>query len=529
MRARVALLAAAVTALAGCGTVVAARTQAHQARAAAWHAARHPRSDRRREHRRRHAHRRRHRPHDVPPPAAGDWPQFDYDAQRSGVGPASTGITAANLGALKLRTVALPGIADSSAIVLAGVAVAGHARDVIALTTSYGRTLAIDAETGQKLWEFTPSDIGSYQGSPQFTTATPTADPDRQYVYAATPDGLIHKLAAATGAQVTTGGWPARVTLLPSKEKLATPPSIDGSALIVTTDGYIGDAPPYQGHVVRIDRATGKVEAVWNSLCSNVHHLLSPASGCPVSDSAIWGRGGAVIERSGNILVATGNGAPSSTASFNGTTNWSDSVLELSPGLRLLHNWTPTDQLHLTRDDLDLGSTAPALLPGGYAVQGGKAGVFSLLDLARLDGTTGPAGPRTGGEVQTIAEPGSSELLTQPAVWTSGGRTYVFAADDSGTAAYLFSAAHRLSVAWQDSAPGTSPVIGGGLLYVYDESDGAIVVRSPTTGRRLASLPVGGGHWNSPIVVGGRIILPTGDANSHGTSGALAIYHLPGD
>jgi hypothetical protein len=64
---------------------------------------------------------------------------------------------------------------------------------------------------------------------------------------------------------------------------------------------------------------------------------------------------------------------------------------------------------------------------------------------------------------------------------------------------------------------------------VYDESDGAIVVRSPTTGAQLASLAVGGGHWNSPIVVGGRIILPTGDANSHGTSGVLDIYHLPGD
>jgi hypothetical protein len=47
-------------------------------------------------------------------------------------------------------------------------------------------------------------------------------------------------------------------------------------------------------------------------------------------------------------------------------------VLELSPnGLKLLH-WTPADQLKLTQDDLDLGSTSPALLPGNLAVQGGR-------------------------------------------------------------------------------------------------------------------------------------------------------------
>ena len=65
---------------------------------------------------------------------------------------------------------------------------------MIVVTTSYGRTLAIDARTGAKLWQFTPSDIGSYAGSAQFTTASPTADPDHRDVYAATPDGEIHKL-----------------------------------------------------------------------------------------------------------------------------------------------------------------------------------------------------------------------------------------------------------------------------------------------------------------------------------------------
>src|SRR5205085_7659841 len=103
--------------------------------------------------------------------------------------------------------------------------------------------------------------------------------------------------------------------------------------------GYLGDAPQYQGHVVMIDRTSGQITAVWNSLCSNRHHLIDPPSSCPASDSAIWARAGAVIEPgTGRILIATGNGP------FNGFTNWGDSVLELAPDAsRLLQNWTPKD------------------------------------------------------------------------------------------------------------------------------------------------------------------------------------------
>jgi outer membrane protein assembly factor BamB len=459
--------------------------------------------------------------------SSGSWPQFGYSDERANEGPADSGLTAQNLGRLTRRTVGLPAVADSSAIELAGIPVKGRVRDVIVVTTSYGRTLAVDARTGAKLWEFTPASINSYAGSAQFTTASPTADPDRRYVYVATPGGEIHKLVLATGREVRSGRWPARVTLDPTHEKLASPPSIDGSHLIVVTGGYIGDIPPYQGHVVEISRATGQIQAVFNSLCSNVRHLMQPKS-CPVSDSAIWGRAGAVVERDGNILVATSNGESSETTTFNGRTNWSDSVLELSPNrLKLLHNWTPTDQLHLTQDDLDLGSTSPALLPGDLAVQGGKSGVLSLLNLQKLDGTSGSAGPRTGGELQTLAAPGNTDVFSQPAVAKIGGTTYVFVTTAGGTAAYRLTR-RRLHRVWQNSTPGTSPIIAGGLLYVYDEKHGALIVRTPTTGRQLASLPAGEGHWNSPIVVGGRIILPTGDANDRASSGVLDIYHLPG-
>jgi hypothetical protein len=84
-------------------------------------------------------------------------------------------------------------------------------------------------------------------------------------------------------------------------------------------------------------------------------------------------------------------------------------------------------------------------------------------------------------------------------------------------------------VAWSNGTSGTSPVVAGGLLYIYDESSGVLNVRSPTSGRALASLPAGGGHWSSPIVVSGRIVLPVGGSTSDDAGrGIVYIYHLRG-
>lgn len=453
----------------------------------------------------------------------GDWTRFDYDAHRSGVGPGDTGITAANLGRLRRTVVRIDGVADSSSVELHAVRVRGRKRDIAIVTTTYGRTIAIDLRTARKTWEFTPPHIRAYQGSPQITTASPVTDPDLEFVYAASPDCLIHKLRVSNGHQLRSGHWPARITFDATREKIAGALNLKGRYVIAATGGYIGDAPVYQGHVALIDRRTGRVAHAWNSLCSDRHHLINPPRACGSSDSAIWARAGAVIEPGSNrILVATGN------ATFNGSTDWGDSVLELAPDAsRLLHNWTPTNQAQLNATDGDLGSTAPALLPKvngrRLAVQGGKGGLLYLLDLGRLNGTTGGPGPRLGGELQQISSPGSGPVLTAPAVWRHRGRTFVFVADGEGTTAYVLGggATPSLSVAWQEDAAGSSPVVAGGLLYVYDVSSGELNVREPTSGRLLASLPAGAGHWSSPIVIGGRIVLPVG-----GSSGDDALHGI---
>src|SRR5207247_3009999 len=59
----------------------------------------------------------------------GDWTRFGYDAARRNFGPASTGITAANVGHLKRQQVRLPGTVDASPIYLRGVVVHGKRPD----------------------------------------------------------------------------------------------------------------------------------------------------------------------------------------------------------------------------------------------------------------------------------------------------------------------------------------------------------------------------------------------------------------
>jgi hypothetical protein len=454
----------------------------------------------------------------VRPPAdraTSDWPVFGYDAERTNVDPAPTGVTAASVAGLRRRVVAVRGTVDSSPIFLHGVRVDGRRRDAFFMTTTYGRTLAL-SPAGRILWTFTPPAYASVAGSAQITTATPAADPGRRFLYAASPDGLIHKLAVGSGHEQRDGGWPVRVTLLAEREKIASALNVRGRFVYVTTGGYIGDAPPYQGHVVLIDRGDGRIAAVFNTLCSDVHRLLQPAS-CPDSDSAIWGRAGAVVDPAGEILVATGN------APFDGRRAWGDSILALRPdGSRISRSYTPSNQADLNSGDLDLGSSAPALLgPGPLVAQAGKDGVLRLVDLgAHGTGTLG-------GELQTLPTPGGEAVFSALAVWHRPDRPpMLFLANGSGTVAYRLAGtgrAARLVPVWSNDRPGTSPVLAGGVLYVYDPA-GSLAAYTPAGGRLLASLPAGTGHWSSPIVADGVVALPVGDANDHATTGEIDLY-----
>jgi PQQ-like domain len=440
-------------------------------------------------------------------PTANGWPRFGYDAARSNVFPGDTGITAANVGKLRRRQVQLPGTADSSPIFIPP--------RTFVVTTSYGKTVAVDAASGEIRWTFVPDGVEAWEGTSQITQAGPVDDPTTPFLYAYSPDGRVHKLRERTGEEVRSGSWPVVITKDPGHEKSAPPLNLANGLVLLATGGYIGDAPPYQGHVVAIDAGSGRLMNVFNTLCSNREGILDPTS-CSESGSAIWGRGGVVVEPgTGNLLVSTGN------ADWNGSTNWGDSMLELSPDAgEVLRSYTPENEEELDAGDVDLSSASPAFVPPHFVVQGGKDGLLRVLDLTKL------GVGRKGGETSIAKAPAETGVFSAPAVWEADGATWVFVANSAGTAGYLFRDS-KLRQEWSNDNPGTSPVLAGGLLYVYDHEDGGLNVYDPESGHRLGRLPAGEGHWSSPIVIDGHIALPEGNANNHETQGVLNVYRLP--
>ena len=462
-------------------------------------------------------------PHKHPAPATSDWLMFGDNPARSGVAFNDARLTTATVERMtKLWQVQLPDVADSTPILLHGLPFAnGATHDVLYVTTRDGHILALDASDGSTLWQHQPSNH-------KITNSSAAADANHQYVYAYGLDGYLHKYATTTGAEVKGNGWPVQITRMTDTEKEGSAINIANGYIYVTTGGYIGDAPPYQGHVVAINEATGN-SIVFNSLCSNKPYLLGNGD-CSSSDSGIWARGGVVVDPVTNyIFVATGNGP------YNGATDWGDSVLELNADAsELLDSYTPTDQQMLNDTDTDLGSNAPALLPKiansatpYLLVEGGKDGKLRLLNRQNLSGQGGPG--HTGGEVQLINAAGCG-LYSQPAVWTDPqtGIVWVYTAGSCALAAYQAktdaTGRTRLQLAWKTSDITTSPVLADGMLFVAQ--DGSVKALDAHTGRQLwssagssAGGSIGDIHWESPIVVGDTLYI----SDENGTLSAYGV------
>lgn len=435
---------------------------------------------------------------------------FGGDIARTSSSSAPVRIAVENVTKLKRQQIMVDGIVDASLIYLHGVPVNGSSHDTFFATTSYGKTFAMDANDGKILWTYVPPGVHPASAPRQITNSTPAADPGRRYIYAGSPDGTIVKLAVADGKL----SWSTAITKLPEREKIASPLTVYQGHVIAATSGYIGDRPPYQGHIAVLDAGNGQLLHVWNSLCSDRREMIEPKS-CSAVRSAIWARAGVVIDpATGDLFFATGNGP------WDGKTSWGNSVIELdSNATEMRGNYVPTNYDELDRHDVDVGSTAPVLLGDGYIAQGGKDAKIRVLSLAAIQGTA----PHQNHEVQILPTPSGNMLLTAPAVLKAGGKTWMFAADRGGTEAWTF-ANGMLKDAWKNSSGGTSPMVAGGLLYVYDPGGNGLRVYEAETGRLVTTLESGRGHWNSPIVADGRIALPEGNANAPSAQGIIDIW-----
>jgi outer membrane protein assembly factor BamB len=255
-----------------------------------------------------------------PPAASADWPTFGGDVAHTNASTAPSPINASNAATLVRHEFTIDGIVDASVIYLKGATVNGAAHDTFFATTRFGETVAVDAKDGTVLWKFDAPGFDATATPREITNTTPTADPSRQSIYTASSDGKVVKLSVADGKVL----WSTSITKLAQREKIASPLTYFQGHIFAATAGYVGDAPPYQGHVAVLDAGTGQIQHVWNSLCSDRHEIIDPAS-CTATRSAIWGRAGVVIDpATGNLFVSTGNGP------WDGQTSWGDATIELN-------------------------------------------------------------------------------------------------------------------------------------------------------------------------------------------------------
>jgi PQQ enzyme repeat len=140
--------------------------------------------------------------------------------------------------------------------------------------------------------------------------------------------------------------------------------------------GGIGDQPPYCGWVFAYDANLKGDPYVF---CTT---LAEERGG------GIWQSGNGLVtcdHKDGSPLVyfMTGNGA------FDGKTAFGDSFvgLKMGPQPSVLTYFTPFNQEYLDKQDVDLGSSGPVLVPGtNLVLGGGKEGKLYLLDRLNMGG-----------------------------------------------------------------------------------------------------------------------------------------------
>jgi outer membrane protein assembly factor BamB len=444
--------------------------------------------------------------------AAPAWTTYRHDAARSGIDPDSTvPVTPAPA----WQTPALDGEVYGQPLVYGAYVYAATENDTV---------YKLDAATGGVVWSMhlaTPepsSGPSSVAPCGDITpsigiTSTPVIDPAANRIYAvgavSTSGAIHHELFALdldSGQPVA--GFPVNVDPPFPSGSGGTPVNqlqrpglaLDAGRILIGYGGNDGDCNTYWGWLV---------SAPTNPGAGITSFQVDEQAGH--DEGAIWGGGNAPpVDAAGNVYVATGNGSGATS-----DPDFGDSVVKLNAMASPLDWWAPTNWQTLDSTDADLGSSMPALLPGGFLFQSGKDNNGYLLNGATLGHVSPPIGQ---------ASSFCSGMSFGGAVFDPGNSA-IYAACNSGLKALSFATGPTPSIAAKAgfSAPASAtgpPMIAGGLVWVTDHSSGTLFGLDPTSGttRSHFSIPentISGGsdvnHFATPSAGGGRLFVGSGD------------------
>lgn len=352
---------------------------------------------------------------------------------------------------------------------------------------------ALDASTGVVRWHVhlaAPITSGLPCGDidPSGITGTPVLDAARGLIWAVvltdvkgTPTHELVGLRSGDGAVVRRQVLAVPGTNPAAQQQRAALDIEDGN-VYVAFGGLYGDCNDYVGAVASVPEAAGHAVGYWR---------------VPTRRGAgIWEPGGPDLLPDGNLLLADGNGAAGPGQPFDG----SDAVVELSPALREVGYFAPSDWAQLDQQDGDLGTTGPALVPGNLAVQVGKTGVGYLVSTAHLG--------RVGGQLDSLQVCEGAGAYGSDAV--SGHTVYVPCTEDLTA---LQVGPRSLRVLWRSQAGGAgAPVVAAGRV-LEETTPGEVVVVSAVSGRELQVVHLAAPVTHFPwlVAVGHDVFASSGD------------------
>jgi hypothetical protein len=459
-------------------------------------------------------------------------PTAQYDNARTGANTSETALTPKTVGSSRFGqqwTWSVDGDVYAQPLYVPRVEIPGKGvHDVVFVATEHDSVYAFDASAkGGPLWKASFLGPGVETVSREIAhchflspeigiTSTPAIDlaSRTMYVLARTVENQrayqrLHALDLATGAErpgspvlirasVKVPAWFGLTTREVAFNALMENPR---AALLVANGrvylswGSSCDVGPYYGWVLAYDARSLQQVGVFNT---------GPDGG----ESGIWqSDAGIAADSAGNVYAVTGNGA---FTAASGGRDYGDSALKLGfgkTGFGVLDYFTPFDQARLSREDLDLGSSGPVLLPGGRLVVTGKAGKMYLIDQEHMGGFRADSDAHA---VQTIAGAGGG--FGAPAYWN--GRLYfaprreflkVFPYENGrlGPARTVRGAVNNLAGLPVVSANGNRDGIvwitaGDGTLYAYD-------ALNPDRTLYSGSMNASQLHFATPTVAGGRV------------------------
>jgi outer membrane protein assembly factor BamB len=306
--------------------------------------------------------------------AAGDWPTFGGDAQRTGWAKDEILLNKDNVKSMELNWKLhleneLKELHSLTVPIVAQSVVTNRGRkDLVIVAGSSDNLFAVDADSGKIVWQKKFEAQGTSRSKVNWLcsnalNATPTVQGGRdKTIYTIASDGRLHVLNALNGEDRLPP-----VQFVPPYSKNWSLSIVDNVLYTTISQGCNG-------------AKSGVYSMDLNAPDRPISFFQSDTAG-----GGIWGRGGAAIGVSGEIFAETGDG-PWDPA----LNKYADTFLGLSPKtLKLVDYYTPANREWITRKDLDMGNTTPVVFryQGRELLVGaGKEGALFLLDTSSLGG-----------------------------------------------------------------------------------------------------------------------------------------------